>query len=59
MSSSLLFLLFFQVSIQIVQERKFCFIELFCPLKSKVDSFFHIQFSRLLLDILLCYKEII
>ena len=58
MSSSLLFSVVFS-NVNPNNTRKEILFASFCPFKSKVNSFFDIQFSWLLLDILSCGKEII
>ena len=60
MSSSLLFsVVFSNANLNSTRKEILLYLVSFCPLKSKVNSFFDIQFSRFLLDILSHSKEII
>ena len=60
MSSSLLFsVVFSNVNPNSTRKEILLYLLSFCPLKSIVNSFLHIQFSRRLLDILSCGKDII
>ena len=60
MSSSLLFsVVFSNVNSNSTRKEILLYLASFCPLKSKVNSFFDNQFSWFLLDILSRGKEII
>ena len=60
MSSSLLFsVVFSNVNPNSTRKEILLYLVSFCPLKSIVHSFLHIQFSQRLLDILSRGKEII
>ena len=60
MSSSLLSsVVFSNVNLNSTRKEILLYLVSFCPLNPKVNSFFDIQFSRLLVDILSCGKEII
>ena len=60
MSSSLLFsVVFSNVNPNSTRKEILLYLVSFCPLKSIVNSFLHIHFSRRLLDILSRGKEII